>query len=87
MKNNQHERTQIQRFGVLRCQDKKPKRSAVPKTFRRNIRGGETGPVPADVRVAAAPQVTAISALFTLSPGTIDHETELRPGEKEIKAG
>lgn len=41
--------------------------------------------MPADVRVAAAPQVTAISAIFTLSLGIIDHETELCPGEQELK--
>lgn len=41
--------------------------------------------MPADIRVAAAPQVTAISAIFTLSLGIIDHETELCPGEKELK--
>lgn len=33
----------------------------------------------------AAPQVTVISVVFTLSLGVIDHETELRPGEKELK--
>lgn len=41
--------------------------------------------MPADVSVAAAPQVTAISAIFTLSLDIIDHETELCPGEKELK--
>lgn len=41
--------------------------------------------MPADVCVAAAPQVTAISAIFTLSLGVIDHEAELRLGEKELK--